>query len=127
MPTDDSAALAAMNSDRELNQRAIRLAIYDSAQDVADESQNQVPIKDGILRGSLFIEGEGTDMVKVGYGGASAPYALRQHEELDWEHPGGGKAKYLQDPFEQELIEWRLGKLDRLLSNARIRLGGVGV
>ena len=23
----------------------------------------------------------------------------RQHEELDWEHPLGGKAKYLEDPF----------------------------
>lgn len=26
-------------------------------------------------------------------------YARRQHEELEWEHPKGGKAKYLEDPF----------------------------
>jgi hypothetical protein len=28
-------------------------------------------------------------------------YAARQHEELDWEHPLGGKAKYLEDPVKR--------------------------
>lgn len=27
------------------------------------------------------------------------PYAVRQHEELGYNHPGGGKAKYLEDAF----------------------------
>jgi hypothetical protein len=29
----------------------------------------------------------------------NTPYARRQHEELEWEHLKGGKAKYLEDPF----------------------------
>jgi hypothetical protein len=37
-------------------------------------------------------------MVEMGYGGPATPYALRQHEELDYYHTVG-KAKYLEDPF----------------------------
>ena len=36
---------------------------------------------------------------KAVYISFSTPYSRRQHEELDWEHPVGGKAKYLEDPF----------------------------
>lgn len=27
------------------------------------------------------------------------PYAKRQHEELEWKHPRGGQAKYLEGPL----------------------------
>lgn len=30
------------------------------------------------------------------------PYAKRQHEELDWHHPRGGQAKYLEQPMGTE-------------------------
>lgn len=30
---------------------------------------------------------------------ANTIYAARQHEELDWQHPLGGQAKYLEQPF----------------------------
>ncbi|MBA1336729.1 MAG: hypothetical protein HPY66_3164 [Firmicutes bacterium] len=36
---------------------------------------------------------------KAVYVSFSTPYARRQHEELGYEHPVGGKAKYLEDPF----------------------------
>ncbi len=36
---------------------------------------------------------------RVVYISFNTPYARRQHEELDWIHPRGGKAKYLEDPF----------------------------
>jgi len=36
---------------------------------------------------------------KAVYISFNTPYARRQHEELDYEHPLGGKAKYLEDPF----------------------------
>lgn len=29
----------------------------------------------------------------------NTPYARRQHEELEWEHPKGGGPKYLENPF----------------------------
>ncbi len=36
---------------------------------------------------------------KAVYISFNTPYARRQHEELDYNHPRGGKAKYLEDPF----------------------------
>lgn len=36
---------------------------------------------------------------KAVYVSFNTPYARRQHEEIDWEHPLGGKAKYLEGPF----------------------------
>ena len=39
---------------------------------------------------------------KAVYISFNTPYARRQHEELDYNHPRGGKAKYLEDPFNRE-------------------------
>ena len=42
---------------------------------------------------------------EIGY---SLPYALRQHEELGYNHPKGGQAKFLEQPFaenEQKYID----------------------
>lgn len=36
---------------------------------------------------------------KAVYISFNTPYAWRQHEEQDYNHPRGGKAKYLEDPF----------------------------
>lgn len=36
---------------------------------------------------------------KAVYISFNTPYARRQHEELGYNHPQGGKAKYLEDPF----------------------------
>ena len=36
-------------------------------------------------------------------------YAARQHEELDWNHPKGGEAKYLQKAIQENA--GRLGNL----------------
>lgn len=36
---------------------------------------------------------------KVVYISFNTPYARRQHEEVGYNHPRGGKAKYLEDPF----------------------------
>ena len=44
-----------------------------------------------------FTENIGKE--KAVYISFNTPYARRQHEELDYEHPRGGKAKYLETPF----------------------------
>jgi len=44
-----------------------------------------------------FLEPVGTE--NAVYISFNTPYARRQHEELDYDHPRGGKAKYLEDPF----------------------------
>jgi len=41
--------------------------------------------------------------------GFNTPYALKQHERTDFNHPKGGKAKYLEDPLKENAD--RYGKL----------------
>jgi hypothetical protein len=47
----------------------------------------------------------------------STPYAARQHEELTWEHPGGGKARYLADNLIAMAPAYRLA-LQRAIEGA---------
>ena len=42
-----------------------------------------------------------TGKEKAVYVSFSTPYALRQHEELDYHHPRGGGPKYLENPHRQ--------------------------
>lgn len=59
----------------------------------------EAPVDEGTLRGSgrVEVEDRGDTMsVEVSF---STPYAARQHEEVTWNHPKGGKAKYLEDPL----------------------------
>ena len=98
----------------------IRLAanreIHKIATEILNESRALVPFQDGILRGSghLVAGGAASNLVMsqtVEYGGPAAPYALVQHENLDYFHPAkdrGGTgpgtpgetraAKYLEMP-----------------------------
>lgn len=84
------------------------------ALDLASRSARQAPVDTGDLRNNCTavlngaavfreqhaVSGSVTPSAKaeavVGY---SLPYALRQHEELGYNHPKGGKAKFLEEPF----------------------------
>ena len=51
----------------------------------------------------------------------NTPYALRQHEELDYEHPRGGKAKYLEDPFnrnKKKVLQYAEKQIRKALQDA---------
>lgn len=76
---------------------AVQEQLLRCAADLQSKSSEQAPIDKGDLRGNCAID-EQALTVRVGY---SVPYALRQHEELDYQHPKGGKAKYLEDPFNE--------------------------
>jgi hypothetical protein len=74
---------------------------------MADSKENFVPVDEGILRDSGFVElpvfdGDGVS-VRLGYGGAAAAYAVVQHEDLTLNHPNGGEAKFLEKPM---LTHW---------------------
>lgn len=63
------------------------------------ESKRRVPVEHGTLRASGFVEVErrGNQMgATLSYGGAAEDYAIVQHERLDYLHPRGGQAKYLE-------------------------------
>jgi hypothetical protein len=101
-------------------------AMVENSEDLLGRAQRDAPVDEGTLRASGSAEitadgrlvamigfkrtGEGTDaleqITKTGAGGGyviegrisfNTVYALAQHERLDYAHPKGGKAKYLED------------------------------
>jgi hypothetical protein len=81
---------------REGRNKGLRLA----AEHLLGASLPLVPLRDAIL------EDSGTTSVDESKGQAAVsfdtPYAVRQHEELDWNHPKKGQAKYLEQPYNTE-------------------------
>lgn len=78
----------------------LRNEMFDTANDAFNESQRQVPVRYGALRGSgtVQVTGDQPFEVTIGYGGSSASYALWVHENLAAHHKAPTKAKYLEDP-----------------------------
>ena len=98
-------------------------ALRTGAELILTEAIDETPVETGTLRrsgtvtvgalpdGTQVYEAaeSGSDMKdafpgtegkeKAVYISFSTPYARRQHEELGYNHPLGGKAKYLETPF----------------------------
>ena len=80
-------------------------AIYEEASEILTTAQQEfVPVDQGILRASGQVSEptvtNGEASVTISFGGPSAPYALIQHERLDFNHTVG-EAKYLETPLLQ--------------------------
>ncbi len=59
---------------------------------------------------------------KAVYISFNTPYARRQHEELGYNHPLGGKAKYLEDPFnrnKQKVLKYADKQTKKALEKAK--------
>lgn len=67
------------------------------AEYVLAESQNVVPLDESPLQqsGTASVD-EASLTASVSY---DTPYAVRQHEELDFRHAPGRTAKYLENPL----------------------------
>ncbi len=59
---------------------------------VKDEASKRAPVDTGDLRGSGDVQIEG----EVGTVSFNTPYAAAQHEHVEYNHPLGGQAKYLE-------------------------------
>ena len=69
------------------------------ADDVLDRSKERyVPILSSDLKdsGRVMPHPGRYPSVEVGFGGVAVSYAVIQHENLEFRHPGGKKAKYLE-------------------------------
>lgn len=103
--------------------QALSMAMMQSAQDVANEADELVPVDEGILRASQDVKPKGMftnrPNVTISYGGPSAPYALVQHEDTSLKHPGGGQAKYLEEPFLKETARWPYPLIERIKNASR--------
>lgn len=71
-----------------------------AAEHLLEVSRQLVPIEEGTLeRSGVASVDAGKLRAAVAY---DTPYAVRQHEELDWRHDEGRQAKYLEDPMSTE-------------------------
>ncbi|MEU3161968.1 hypothetical protein ACPCAJ_21025 [Streptomyces griseoincarnatus] len=70
------------------------------AEHVLAEAQDLVPLDEGGLQNTGTASVDAGELVAmVSY---STPYAVRQHEEMDWRHAPGRQAKYLEQPLNSE-------------------------
>ena len=121
-------------------------ALRTGAEAILTEAINEAPIETGTLRrsgtvtvgalpdGAQVYEAaeSGTEMKdafpgqegkeKAVYVSFNTPYARRQHEELGYNHPLGGKAKYLEDPFNRnkdKVLKYAAKQVKKALEKAK--------
>jgi len=82
--------MKALERDFESTSQALKAVVLNMAEDIAKQSDQLVPVDEGTLRSSRTIDRTNLGdryQVTVGYGGPAAPYAIVQHERLDFWHP----------------------------------------
>lgn len=92
---------------QDIVRNAIKPALNAIGADLQGRVQSEAPVDEGTLRGAVTYDvqiDERTMKVTVR---ASTPYARRQHEEVTWKHPRGGKAKYMSDPLKANSARYR--------------------
>jgi len=119
-------------------------ALRTGAEAILTEAIDETPIDTGTLRrsgtvtvGALPDEAKVYEAAKAGtaqkdggkigkekavYISFNTPYARRQHEELGYNHPRGGKAKYLEDPFrrnEKKVLDYAEKQVKKALEKAK--------
>ena len=121
-------------------------ALRTGAEAILTEAIDETPIDTGTLRRSgtvtvgalpdgaqVYAAAEsGTEMKdafpgvagkeKAVYISFNTPYARRQHEELGYQHPRGGKAKYLEDPFnrnKKKVLKYADEQIKKALQKAK--------
>lgn len=81
---------------RRTQRRLVIGAVERIGEDLLGKAQRDAPVEEGTLRasGELDIDQDGDGVwAEVSF---NTIYAARQHEELDYAHPKGGRAKYLE-------------------------------
>jgi len=103
--------------------KIVAQAAYNDLEDTMTISKQQAPVDTGVMRASgtvdrPVVEGDNWS-VEIGYGGASAAYAIYVHENLSARHTVGN-AKYLEKPLTE-----RNGGMANRMGNAISKAYGV--
>lgn len=86
------------------------IGVRAGAETLLAASQGLVPVEDGVLKASGRVETEGLHAA-VTYGrdddgsehhAPSNQYVIPQHEDMEFNHPNGGEAKFLEKPMNTE-------------------------
>jgi len=103
-PVDEGTLRASGSAEVYANSRAVARRGF---REVADQPEAPEMVTRPVQEGGLG------DAV-VGEVGFNTPYALVQHERLDFNHPKGGKAKYLEDNLTQQADRYQDNLSDHL-------------
>lgn len=96
-----------------MSKASAKKALHDALDHLASVSKEQVPLDHGPLKDSCYV-----DVAPDGKSGTvsyDTPYAVVQHENMEYQHQRGRKAKYLEDPVNDGAVQ---GEMQTLLKNA---------
>lgn len=100
--------------------------VQDVGLDLLRRSVRKAPVETGTLRGSGYVEFNNRKIAEGNAGGGIAPYgkvrrtidnpvatvgfgevyAAAQHEHVEYRHPKGGQAKYLEQPMKANTAKY---------------------
>ena len=100
--------------DKELAQDVVEKAAMKGlrklGEEILTEAKELCPVDSGTLRQSGSVRANSKNKtVEISF---NTPYALKQHEEMSYNHPNGGQAKYLEQPFNERVknAQWYVEK-----------------
>lgn len=97
-------------------EEAAQEALVGVAREVLAEAQTRAPVDDGDLRKSGRVT-VGSLEARVRF---VSPIAWLQHERLDYQHPQGGEAKYLENAIDAlDVGHMVAGKVEAVLKRGR--------
>lgn len=119
---------------RELAERvpgAAAQGLFALGNNIMTEAKERAPHDLGTLAGSGYVTPpemyRGTPVVEVGFGGPSASYVVRQHEDTALRHTNGREAKFLEkalDAHAASAAPLIAGRCKRALAGATTRIMG---
>ena len=97
-----------------LLKKAVMQEALRCAADLQGKSAREAPVDTGDLRSNCNTSGMKETGDKAWYEvGYDLEYSVIQHERLDFNHPKGGKSKFLEDPFNKNKKQY-----DAFIKNA---------
>ena len=98
---------------KEVTRYGTKKGVWSALDHLAAVSKEQVPLDQGMLKASCVVSV--ADDGKSGAVSYDTPYAVVQHENTWYQHQRGRKAKYLEDPANDNQV---LDEMRRLIRQA---------
>lgn len=98
---------------KNITQQCSKKGTWSALDHLAAVSKEQVPLDQGPLKNSCYV-----DVADDGSSGTvsyDTPYAVVQHENMQFQHQRGRKAKYLEDPANDSSV---LHEMQQLMKRA---------
>lgn len=103
-----------------LLKKAVMQEALRCAADLQGKSAREAPVDTGDLRANCNVSGMKETGDKAWYEvGYDLEYSVIQHERLDFHHPKGGKAKFLEDPFNRNKKQYDAAIKDKAKNTLR--------